>query len=82
MQGSGRQKALFTWELGGGMGHVTVMSRIISELDKDKLDLWYALSSPELGLKAALMPGVSWQHPFGPDNVAGNTRRPNRHVPG
>ncbi len=34
------------------MGHVTVMSRIASELNQDKLDIWHALSSPELGLKA------------------------------
>ena len=66
MQGSGRQKALFTWELGGGMGHVTVMSRIISELDKDKLDLWYALSSPELGLKAGFDAGRVLAAPLWP----------------
>ncbi len=56
MQSSTRQKALFTWELGGGMGHVTVMSRIASQMNQDKLDLWYALSSPELGLKAGFDP--------------------------
>lgn len=52
MQSSNPRKALFAWELGGGMGHVTVMSRIAAHLDGKKFDLWYALSSPELGLKA------------------------------
>ncbi len=51
MQSGNRRKALFTWELGGGMGHVTVMSRIAAHLDPEKFDLRYALSSPELGLK-------------------------------
>lgn len=56
MHDSGQKKALFTCELGGNMGHVTVMSRIASELDRNKLDPWYALSSPELALKSNFDP--------------------------